>query len=152
MTFSEQPRHQDGKFGEKVGASPDVALTPLEPKLEEYRLEDDVAHPGNHPRHAGLKWGITRSSYWGDYSVDTGYFGLQTSQFTADEPQPWTADAATFEQAAIVWQHRDDITAALKGAGITDRYRLRIDVDENNFTISEYDWQKFEGIVVPRRD
>lgn len=151
-----QRRETDGKFGEKVGSAPETALTSsLEPKMEEFEMEEGVTYPDvPHPIHPGLSWGISRSEHWNDYAVDTGYFGgqPQKADIKPGEPPRWVANAPDFETAATIWQHRDDINAALRANNVGDRYRLRIQLDKEKMTIGEYDWDSFGGIVVRRRD
>lgn len=162
------PASTPGSFAPHSHSDSEVALSALEPLVpdpgapySEFTRYPDVQHP----LHAGLRYGITYSETFDDFAADCGYYGTQPQPGTvgADEPPRWVASAPDFATAALLWQHRDDITAALaelhlpaQGNYYRDdpsvRRRLRVDVEPDRFIVSEYDYGEFRGIVVPRRD
>lgn len=136
-----------------------IPPTPKDPSLEPRLLvapRDELEPvPGDeHPLYPGAGYGVTYSEHWGDFRVETGYFGMQPQEGSVrpEHPLRWTSDQSSFERSAVIWQHREDIDRALREAGHTDRYRLRIEVEADRFVISEYDHGSFNGITTPRRD
>lgn len=153
MTFdaASHPRALDGTFIEKVGGNPEVSLA--EPLLEcpEGWSEFDGYLPGEpHPDHPGLGWGLKTSEHWRDWTVDTGFYGVQPHHTLPDEPVRWTCNAADFETAALIWHHRDAITKAIANEGAREKRRLRVTVEDGQLLIDEYDRGEFRGIAVPR--
>ena len=148
---SQHPRAADGTFSEKVGATPEVALA--EPLLEcpEGWTEFDGYLPGEpHPDHPGLGWGVKTSEHWGDWSVDTGFYGMQPRYVSPEEPVRWSCNAKDFETAALIWHHRDAITKALADQGVREKRRLRVTLEDDRLVIDEYDRGEFRGLPVPR--
>lgn len=127
----------------------------LETRLFRQPVDDLDIVPGEpHPIHSGVSYGIKYNEHWGDFSVDTGYFGLQPQDHDVkpEHPLRWSSDQSSFERAAVVWQHRNIIDAALKDHGLRDKKRLRIEVESDHFSISEFDHGEFRDLIVPRRD
>lgn len=136
-----------------------VVPTPKDPTLEPRHVvppidEFDDRYRFTHPFHKGVSYGIKSSDHWGDFQVDTGYFGMQPRdhEIKPEHPLRWSSDQPTFERAAVVWQHRDRIDAALKAAKVAEHRRLRIEVESDRFVISEYDHGEFRDLIVPRSD
>lgn len=153
-------RHLSDAIGGLDGRGPrPIVPTPKDPTLEPRLVvppidEFDDRYKFEHPHHKGVFYGIKSSDHWGDFQVGTGYFGMQPQahEIKPEHPLRWSSDQPTFERAAVVWQHRDHIDAALKAAGCGEHRRLRIEVEADRFVISEYDRGEFRDLIVPRRD
>lgn len=133
-----------------------IVPTPKDPTLEPRIMEAPEYEGDIVPKNAAGdrqgEHGINRSDHWGDFRVGTGYWGsFRGSDAERQNPPAWSSHQSDFASAAIIWQHREDIDWALQGH-MTSKRRLRIEVEEDRFVISEYDHSDFTGIVVPRRD
>jgi len=119
--------------------------------------------PGAHATYGGYNWGVTYSDSWNDWQVNHGYFGSSSVEGQdiyidgskvplADTDVIWTADTKTGADAAVLWQYRDEINAALieKGYGGTKKVRIRAKITDDEIALSEYDFSRWDDVVIPR--
>jgi hypothetical protein len=132
--------------------------------------DQDEHFPGTHPDFPGSSWGVSFSSHWQCFDVNHGYFGCgyetlfpRRRVFGHDEAgnevlQPndfvtWTTSAGhTAEEADVIWENRDAISAGLLKQGFGGgKMRVRIAVADDIITVGPYDWpDDFTAFTVPR--
>lgn len=140
-------------------------------------MEVDTPEPGAHPTYGGLNWGIQYNGYWGDYTVNHGYYGshedeggqriFEKAVIPHDLPL-WCCDVTTEAGARTIWAERDRINAALSAAGVgvaghvargmppvlpdhKGYIRIRVEILPDRFIIRPYDWATdFDPLEVTR--
>lgn len=126
----------------------------------------DTFLPGVHPKFGRGQWGLEYSEQESAFQVNHGFYGafgnMQGTVMVSDEGERipvdptdvlWTSDHGAGEDAALIWNHRDQISAALLsiGYGGTKKVRVRAQVGPDSIVVSNYDYpDRFDPLRIPR--
>jgi len=170
---ADDPRHigtyhtyQEAFTAAEAAAAANIDQPAPEATAPQWR--EDYCDNGVHPVYGGANWGVRYQDHWDDYQVNHGYYGMTEDRDghtfidgsrtpLADNEVRWASDQRNRWDAEIVWQHRELVTAALRGAGYgaseRDGVRVRVDVHDEHLEMHNYDHpDRFTPIRINRQD